>query len=150
MALRPAPLESLSFPARVLLLGTGIVLVCTISLIVALLLTGITPLQEAWAGPGVEHRRFVLVTGAGLWIFLLGSAVWAFWRQGWKPWGSSSGSICVVQGTELAGDFRYGARNSRYMVGICRSKCVLGTAHTIVHIHPFLRYGNVSDAHRAV
>ena len=91
MALPPAPLESLSFPARVLLLGAGIVLVCTISLIAALLLTGITPLQEAWAGLDTEHRRFVLVAGAGLWIFLVGSAVWAFWRQGWKPWGWSDG-----------------------------------------------------------
>ncbi len=47
MALRPAPLESLSFPTKVLLLGAGIFLVYTISLIAALLLTGISPLQEA-------------------------------------------------------------------------------------------------------
>ena len=91
MALRPAPLNSLSFPARVLLLGAGIVLVCTISLIAALLLTDISPLQVAWAGLDADHRGFLLVAGAGLWIFLLGSAIWAFWRQGWKPWGSSDG-----------------------------------------------------------
>lgn len=76
MALGPAPLESLSFPARVLLLGAGIVLVRTISLISALLLTGITPLQEAWAGLDAGQRRFVSVAGAGLWIFLPASAVW--------------------------------------------------------------------------
>ena len=87
MALRPVPLDSLSFPVRVLLLGAGIVSVCTISLIAVLLLTGISPLQEAWAGLDADQRRFALVIGAGLWIFLLGSAIWAFWRQGWKPWG---------------------------------------------------------------
>lgn len=89
MALRPASLESLSFPSRVLLLGVGIVLVCTASLIAIPLLTGISPLLEAWASLGSGDRRFVLMIGIGLWIFLLGSAVWVFWRQGWKPWGWS-------------------------------------------------------------
>ena len=89
MALRPAPLESLSFPSRVLLLGVGIILVCTASLIAVLLLTGISPLQEAWANLDTGSRRFALAAGVALWIFLLGSAVWAFWRQGLKPWGWS-------------------------------------------------------------
>ncbi len=89
MALRPVPLESLSLPTRVLLLGAGIILVCTASLLLALALTGISPLQEAWAEFGVWDRRLVLLAGAGLWIFLLSSAVWALWRQGLKPWGWS-------------------------------------------------------------
>ena len=87
MALRPAPLEDLSFPARVLLLGTGIVLICTASLIACILLTGLGPLGQAVTALGSEARIFALVAGSVLVLFLLGSAIWAFWRQGLKPWG---------------------------------------------------------------
>lgn len=89
MALRPVPLEDLSFPAKVLLLGAGIVFVCTASLVACLFLTGLSPFAQAVASLSSEAGIFALSAGVVLFAFLLGSAVWAFWRQGLKPWGWS-------------------------------------------------------------
>jgi hypothetical protein len=52
-----------------------------------MLLTGLGPLGRAVAALGSEAGIFALVAGGVLFLFLLGSAIWAFWRQGLKPWG---------------------------------------------------------------
>ncbi len=90
MALRPVPIDSISYPTRVALLGVGIVIVCTVSLIAGILYAGPSMTQTFRSALGSEDKgvavTMLVIAGVAV-LVLFGSTVWAFWRQGWTLFG---------------------------------------------------------------
>lgn len=88
---RLIPAKEFSYPARAALAGGAIVAVCVISLLAAWVNGSVAAMLHTYsAALNSDARNAVIVLmaiAAAAAVILVGSAIWAFWKQGLKPWG---------------------------------------------------------------